>query len=138
MNIHENWIRWEPINNLARKYYGVSIKKEVGRQLKIVLSDAKNEKKNVLISFSAGIIAYRRTDETYTMDTIEWLDKTYSTHFYGDWTFFKIENSGYLKWLSGKSSGIADNLNLTHFCILAVDVLIDIVALNEPIVTFLD
>lgn len=134
----EKWIRWEPIKNLARKYYIESIAESIEDPFKVILSDAGNKGKNVLISFSNGVRAYRSTDKPYALDTIHFLVKTYDKDFYVDWAFFKIENSEYLKWLSEKSCGISDYQHLIHFCILAADSIVDIAVDYEPTITFLE
>jgi hypothetical protein len=45
---------------------------------------------------------------------------------------FKVANSEYLEWISNQSYGIAETEKLTHFSIIAVDSIIDIIAAYEP------
>lgn len=60
------------------------------------------------------------------------LSQKYGTNFYTEWTFFKIENSDYLNWIY-KESCIANQSNeLVHFCLMAMDDILDIVADYEP------
>lgn len=136
--MHEIWNRWEPVNNLAKKYYIESITERIDDKFKILLSDAEDEKKKVLISFPHGVDAHRNTNESYILSTLTSLKTHYGTEFYSDWTFFKVENSEYLKWISEQSYGIYEDCKFTHFCILAVDSMVDIITNYEPTVTFLD
>ncbi len=53
--------------------------------------------------------------------------------FLNGWTFFKVDNSNYVKWLSEQSHGISNHLSCTqHFSILGVDCVFDIIAGYEP------
>ena len=136
--MQEKWIRWEPTNNLSKKYYVESISEDIKDKYKILLTNAENNKNKILISWPIGVDAHRSTDESYTLATINFLDNQYGPEFYANWTFFKIENSNYLKWLSDQSYGISDDCNLTHFCILAVDSMIDIINNYDPTITIID
>lgn len=136
--MQEKWTKWEPISNLAKKYYVKFISEDTKDKYKILLSDTENNKNKILISWPLGVDAHRSTDESYTLATINFLDKQYGTEFYGDWTFFKIENSSYLRWLSEQSYGISEEYNLTHFCILAADSMIDVINNYEPTITILN
>jgi hypothetical protein len=43
-----------------------------------------------------------------------------------------LENSDYLKWVTKKSGGLCEELNLQHFCIVTDDEMFDIIAAYEP------
>ena len=135
----EKWTRWEPEKNLAPKYYIESITDRIEDKFNMILSDSKTKKK-VLISFPHGIEAFRSTSESFILLTIDTLDKTYGTDFYGDWTFFKVEDSEYLKWISSQTYNIYDESKFPfiHFCFLGIDSMIDIITTYEPTITFLD
>lgn len=138
--MQEKWYRWEPANNLSKNYYIKSITDSVEDKFKIILSDAENSNKKILISFAHGVDAYRCTNESFTFLTIDSLEKTYGTDFYSNWAFFKVEDSEYLKWISKQSYGVYDGSKFpfTHFCILGVDAVVDIINTYEPTITFLD
>lgn len=137
--MQEKWIRWEPAKKLAPKYYIESITDRVEDKFNMVLSDSETKKK-VLVSFPHGVDAYRSTDESFILLTINTLDETYGTNFYGDWTFFKVEDSEYLKWISSQTYNIYDKSKFPfiHFCILGIDSMVDIITTYEPTITFLD
>lgn len=133
----ENWSQWIPIDNLSKKYYIQSIVDDVNNGFQLLLTDENNEAKNLLISFPHSVNAFRQTNETFTLLTIDYLNKTYSSDFYSQWTFFKIENSKYLGWIAEQSFNIGESpyYNFTHFCIITSDVILDIIATYEPTIT---
>lgn len=134
----EQWTRWEPIKGLSRKYYIDSTSDGIEGFI-IILSDVENRKKRVRISFEYSVHAYRNTNESFTNQIICDLDAKYGTEFYGDWTFFKVTNSEYLQWLSEKSCGWSDACGgFTHFSILSVEYILDIIDSTEPTVEFID
>jgi len=132
--MQEQWTRWEPIAGLSQKYYIESISDTI-EGFKILLFDANDREKKILVSFPNSVDAYRSTDESYILLTVSNLDKVYGDKFYGEWTFFKIKNSEYLKWISVQSYSSSDFFNFTHFCFLATDSVVDVVTNYEPVVT---
>jgi hypothetical protein len=125
------WERWEPVSEVSQKYYVDTIIDNI-EGLKIVLSDSINEESKIVIFFNNSVHAYRSTDESYRQKMLNDIDKKYGTKFYSEWTLFKVTNSEYLKWISNQSFGIAKSENLTHFIIVAIDSIIDIIAAYEP------
>jgi hypothetical protein len=129
--MNEQWVKWEPIKGLSAKYYVESISDGI-EEFKIVLVEAYNKKNKVQITIPDSIYAYRSTYESFRLDTLYSIDKQYETKFYSEWTFFKVTNSSYLKWLSEQSYEITDNLHLIHFSILALDSVVDFVDVCDP------
>ena len=72
------------------------------------------------------------------MGIVDELDKRYGTEFYVNWSFFKIENSAYLDWLSQQSYGYAKDFKIQHFVIMGMHYIVDVAANNDPEITFLD
>lgn len=137
-NMQEKWTQWRPLSNLSDRYYIESISDNFKEGFKIILADAHEKTRNVLIHFPHSVNAYRRTDETFTLLTIGYLDKVYGGSFYANWTFFKAENSEYLKWLSEQSHTISDSYKIMHYALITDEEIIDIACTYEPTVTFLD
>ncbi len=135
--MQEKWSQWKPLDNLADRYYIESISVSIDG-FKILLVDAQKESKKVSVLFPHSVHAFRNTDETFRLLTIGYLDENYAPKFYGDWTFFKVENSEYLKWLSEQSHGISDSYKVIHFSIITDDEILDLAASYEPTVTFVD
>lgn len=133
----EQWTKWEPIRGLANKYYIDSISNDENGFI-IQLSDANNEEKKIRVIFEDSVYASRDTDESFRRNTVGILHEQYGIDFYGDWTFFKVTNSSYLKWLSVESYGITDSLHFTHFSFVAADSILDVVTNYEPKVILID
>lgn len=131
--MEEKWIRWEPIPNLAKKYYVESITDNTDG-LKIVLYNDLDEK--VLVLFPDTLRSYRNTCESFLVETIEDLEENYGSDFYGQWTFFRVTNSQYLKSLNEESYGISERYDFKHFCLLTMEAMIDIATGSEPTVEF--
>lgn len=131
----EQWIRWNLKPRLSNNYYCESLTDTPDDGLQIRLFDRENNK--LLISFADSVDAYRTTDENFVFKTIEYLQKNYGKEFYSSWSFFKIENSEYLKWLKKESGGVFDIYELQHFCFWTIDTRIDVAAHFEPEIIFL-
>ncbi|GAC43779.1 hypothetical protein [Paenibacillus popilliae] len=129
--MQENWERWEPVSGLSSKYYIKSLSDSI-EGFKLFLFDANDEKKKVEVVFEDSVHAYRSTDESFRQSTINTINERYGTEFYAEWTFFKVTNSGYIRWLSEQSYGIAESEPLIHFSILAGDSIVDVIAAYEP------
>ena len=127
----EQWIKWEPIANLAPKYYIDKISHTI-KDFHIILSEDSSTERKIKILFEDSVDAYRDTDESFRRKLIYDLGQTYGSNFYGKWTFFKVYNSKYLQWLSEESFEITNSLGFIHFSLIAADSILDIVTTYEP------
>lgn len=127
----EQWVKWKPVEGLSNKYYVESISDGFDG-FEMVLSDSDDEEKKIKVIFEDSVHAYRSTDESYRQSTINAIDKEYGTHFYSEWTFFKVADSEYTQWISAQSYSIADSEPLIHFSFIAVDSIVDVIAAYEP------
>jgi hypothetical protein len=127
----EQWERWEPISNLKKKYYIDDIIDTING-LSIIVSEEEDEGKKIHIYFKRNAYAYTVVDETFRMKLIDILSEKYGSQFYGRWTFFKVKNSPYLRWISEQSYKISESRHLTHFCLISVDSVMDIISSYEP------
>lgn len=134
--MQEKWTRWEPSANLSKKYYSKAITDIADDGFRIQLFDRDGKK--VLVSFPISVEAYRSTDDSFVYDTLDFLDKNYGTEFYAEWTFFKIENSEYLKWMKKQSGEMFECYQLQHFCIFTINCMIDVITNYEPKVTHIE
>ncbi len=132
----EQWTHWKPIEGLSKKYYTDSLSRD-NNKFEMVLSDSEDEYKKIRIFFDGGVQSYRSTNESFRLAIVDDLHERYGVQFYGHWTFFKVTNSSYLKWLSEQSDGISDIYNFTHFALLTADSLEDIISGKEPLVEFI-
>jgi len=127
----EQWMKCESKIELSGKYYVDSIC-DAKDGLVITVSDSIHEELKMRIVFKDSVHAYRSTNESYRQKILSELEDKYGTEFYTDWTMFKVGNSEYLKWLSEQSFEISESESLTHFSIIAVDSIVDIIATYEP------
>lgn len=131
----EEWTRWEPVTNLASRYYIDSICND-SDGFTIVLSEDRVVTNKVCIRFKDWVNSYRQTDETFRANLIHKLHEKYGVKFYSQWSFFKVRNSSYISWLSVESSTISDNFELIHFVIFDPNNVIDVIAGYEPTIEF--
>ncbi len=124
----DQWEKWEPINNLAEKYC-LELILDTLDDFKIILSEEKNRNKKLFIG--EHVPAYRIIYD-FNQDIIHNLEQQYGKDFFAKWTFFKVNNSSYLKWISEESCTFSDDIRFTHFCIVGVDFILDIIEPNEP------
>ena len=133
----EQWIRWEPISGLADKYEIESISDTFDR-FTVILSDLKDEEKKVKVTFEGSVDAYRAVNESFRLKTFSELHEKYGVDFYGWWTFFKVADSEYLKWLSEQSYGISDAYSMIHFSFFGVETVLDVLTNYEPKVELIE
>ena len=121
---------------LIKKYYIGSISDSIDG-FTIVLADAIGNSPKIKIIFENRVNAFRNSEEAFRLSTIRYLNENYDNGFYANWTFFKAENSEYLKWLSEQSGEISDHYGVMHYSIITDDEILDIAATYEPTVTFI-
>jgi hypothetical protein len=120
----EQWVEWEPIVGLVRNY-NIDKVLNTAEGLSILLSKADdNNDVKIRVTFTDTIEAYRSTYETFRIKI---------SSLYIGWTFFRIENSEYVKWLLEQSHGIDNDFKFMHFAIATDDTVLDIVAKHESL-----
>lgn len=134
--MQEEWIKWEPVGGLKGKYSVNTM--NLGEQgLIIVLSSLSNSAQKIEIKFEYAIDAYRYTNDSFSFKIAGYLAEKYGREFYGDWSFFRVTNSEYIKWISEKSCAYADEFAFIHFSIVGSDEIIDVLSRYEPSVEFI-
>lgn len=128
--MQERWIRWEPIEGLLANY-DIDAILDTQEGLKVIL---ECDQKKVSVFFKNGAASYIKTDETLRSYLIGTLSKEYGSSLYANWTFFKVENSDYLRWLSAQSCSISDYYQLNHFSFMTDDSILDVATSGEPVV----
>lgn len=116
------WKRWEPKIELKNKYYIDTIKDE--DNLIIELSDEVGTEK-IIMRWDGCITSYTCTEESSR-------SILYDNNELTKWTFFKVENSQYLKWIEYQSLGIEQGDKLIHYCIIGINSVVDIIARYDP------
>jgi hypothetical protein len=123
--LNEKWIRWEFKEGLEKKY-DIDMLENIDNKLLVNLSDANNDKK-LNLKWDGSMEFYIYSYEVARSKLCENLDVM-------EWTFFKIENSKYLKWIKENFAKIYENKELYHFCIVGINFVLDIVACDYPII----
>jgi hypothetical protein len=133
----EEWIQWKPIKELSSKYYIKSLVDQI-ENFKVILTPLNSEKGSVELVFKYGVEAYTKVEESFRVKLIHDLDKKYGINFYGNWTFFKINNSKYISWLSEQSYQWSDTHSFIHLCLVTSNAVVDIITTYEPKVEIID
>ena len=133
----EQWIPWTPIENLAQEY-DIEYISESYEGLKIVLFDVKDSNKKVQLLFEESILSYRSTDESFRCKLMYDISEKYGKEALVPGTFFKVEHSTYIQWLSEQSNTISDSFFLTHFSLIAKNYVFDVIATCEPKIIMID
>lgn len=131
--MREEWMQWKPTEGLSTKYYIDSVVDMVSN-FKIVLSNAKLEEEKVEIIFCDGVDAYTQVNESFRQKLLHELYKKSDRDSgeNGVWTFFKVKNSEYIRWLSEQSYGWSESRDFIHFSFITVDAVLDVITTYEP------
>jgi hypothetical protein len=132
----EKWTKWKPIKGLAPNYYIDSVIDTIDG-FKIELSPSRDKNQKVLVLFSNSVDSYRSVDESFVGNILYQLSEQYGKDFFHKWTFFKVTDSYFLKWLSQQSDGISEYRPLMHFSFIAIDSIVDVICDYEPKVELL-
>ncbi len=93
-----------------------------------------DKKNKVQVIFEPYVESYRNTTEGFRMKSESELHEQEGEE-YGNWTFFTVTNSSYLKWLSEETYGYTEEFELIHYFFLCEDTIIDVIVRWEPRVT---
>ena len=133
--MQEQWTRWEPVIGLARKYDIETIYNN-NDGLTITLMDVKNNKSKVHMIFTGRLISYRWADETYMDYRVQNLFRDYGSEFFCEWTFFKVTDSEYSKYISKTSGTISDYTPYIHFAFFTEESIFEVLVMYEPEIEF--
>ncbi len=128
----ESWERWEPIPNLAR-CHDVEKVVESFQNFSLEIIELETDQNNkILLDFGKTVQAYRNVYETFRVMLFTKLRNKYGTDFYANWTFFKVQDSEYIKWIEQRSNTSCSSIKLSHFSFLFNDSVVDVIASQEP------
>lgn len=127
----EQWTRWEPIEGLEGKYDVEFIVNNL-KEFTMLLVNPYNTETKIQVIFENSVNAYTKTNESYRQRIVSDLSDEYGSDFYGAWTFFKVNNSTYLRSLLQQPSGSINSSKFIHFAFVAYDSIIDVIATYEP------
>lgn len=123
----KQWRQWKPCSGLAQKYTLDTVC-DKNKKLKISLFETGDEQNKIEIKFEKSVCLYAITDETLFIGTLGKLGEDYGSKFYSEWSFFKIQNSSYLK----RFNSIDSNTSFNHFTFLFSESMVDVVSIGEP------
>ena len=125
----EKLVKWEPIVNLANKY-SIEYVSDDFDEFKVLLCEVSSNKK-MWMRFESAIGSYRRINKCFQESNSYKLYEKYEAASGAEWTFFTVDNSSYIQWLSEESYAWSDYRSFIHFSIVASDSILDIaVGLN--------
>ncbi len=128
----EKWIQWKPLNSLEELYTVNSIKL-INIEIIVTLTPV-NKNNNAKIAFSAAVATCRFTSSPYDLSPYAKKAICYPNT---NWSFFQVENSDYLKWLSKMSYTLSDDRKFSHYVITAKNKTIEMIIHHEPNIDFL-
>jgi hypothetical protein len=98
-----------------------------GGTLILTIVDAHERRIRLLFD---SYMAYRKLDEGDALLTLADMKRTGGV---GKW-FDRVEDSEFLAWFNKESCDARANQNLVHYAIAALNDVVDVVALNAPVV----
>lgn len=129
--MQENWIKWNPAN-VPEGEFIVTNYTQNKDGTKFILDDEKNI---VEILFDGITPIIRSSVEGIRMRTWGEVQQKYNDKFFfRKWFLYKVENSKLSKWAEEESCGFYVSDQLTHYCIVTSEEIIDILSSFEPII----
>ena len=129
INMQENWIKWNP-SNIPEGAFIVTDYIQNKDGTKFILDDDNNI---VEILFDGITPIIRYSVEGIRMRTWGEVQQKYNDKFFfRNWFLYKVENSKLSKWAEEESCGFYVSEQLTHYCIVTSEEIIDIVSTFEP------
>lgn len=120
----KEWSLWTPSEKIVGTYTISSIVQN-SQGLTIYLINTKQHK--VEINFDTDVALYTRNPiDSHHLEASK------------NWSFFKIKNSSYTKWLSITSDSWSDYFNLIHFIFVDDTSIFEVICDIDPITTVLN
>ena len=125
IKFNEVWHKWEPTPKITGNYkigdFGFT-----ADGFKVIV-EHRESKQTVEVLFEGSIQAFRSTDEGRRLKLGYDLRAKYGADFLRYWSFFKVERSEYLEWISEQSYEISDFLEVKHFVIIDSEEILEII-----------
>jgi hypothetical protein len=93
--------------------------------LSLTLVDSQQKRMQILFD---SHMAYRKLDEGDALLMLANIQKTGGTGKY----LYKVEDSTFLAWFNQQRCGDVPGQPLVHYCVAAMNDILDVLAINEP------
>ncbi|HJZ23831.1 MAG TPA: hypothetical protein VJ201_05200 [Candidatus Babeliales bacterium] len=136
----ESYKKWDPLQTmpgLAGKYR-IDVIHDSSEYFSVSLLDIQNQDHKIKFIWKDSLSISRKVDFSQNSRYLNNLKRTVAPELIDNWSFFKVENSKFLAWLSIQSDNWSDYMSFEHYHILGPDSLLDIVANYEPIIELKD
>lgn len=129
INMQESWIKWNPTKAPEGAFIVTDyIQNKDGT--KFILDDDDNI---IEILFNGITPIVRASVEGIRMRTWGEIQQKYNDKFFfRNWFLYKVENSKLSKWAEEESCGFYASEQLSHYCIVTSEEIIDILSTFEP------
>jgi len=135
MKLDQELKSWKPIKGL-KGLYKINNIKFINKTMSIELSSQIDKNSKIVVLFDGPVESYKYKEKKHSKIWEQSIKKDLSLVSL-DWSFFKVTNSNYLKWLSEKSCGVSNIYDFIHFVIVDTDKIIEVIYLCDPEVCFL-
>lgn len=127
--MEENWVKWNPIN-IPEGEFIITDYIQNKNGTKFILDNGNSV---VIILFDGIIPIVRSSMEGIRMRTWGDVQQKYDDKFFfRKWFLYKVENSELAKWVEEESCGFYLSHQLTHYCIVTSEEIVDILSSFEP------
>ena len=123
--------RYVPILQEHSKDPPLELEQLLDREGTLILTMVDAHERRIRLLFDSYMV-YRKMDEGDSLLTLNDMVKTEGT---GKW-FYRVEDSEFLAWFNRESCDARANQNLVHYSITALNDVVDVIALDAPVVEF--
>ena len=126
----EVYSSWKPLPDVPGRIYCEAVHHDY-EHFRVLLKGDETTSRTFRILFEV-IVAYRNINESYRLRTWE---RVHGENMVG---LFTVENSKWVEWLREESSGVLNDVQLTHYAIFTPEDCIEIVSEFAPEVEWLN
>lgn len=128
--LQEQWNKWLPMPLIKGMYRVENMQGDLWN-LEVLLISLEPPYKQLRIFFKFALIAYQYTLLPYRRKSLKAITKQLGIDG-NSWTFFKVSNSDYTKWLSQQSCEINSTEDFTHYVFITPDIMLDVACWGPP------
>lgn len=124
---------WKPLDSIGGIYWFENV--SLTNENWIFIYRKEQDPNTKIHVICGGLPSFKYTNETF-LGGFTHLDSLEDIKAIRPWSFYTVEDSEYLKTISRDSSGLSDEFNFKHYCIISEDEMVDLIYSGkvEPIV----